>query len=372
LYEDLHCYVRDRLIAYYGDAATPVDGRIPAHLLGNMWSQSWNNVFDLVAPYPDAPSVDPTARLKAQNYDHIRMVRLGEKFFTSLGFDPLPDTFWERSLFTQPADREVVCHASAWHMDFGQDIRLKMCIRPTYEDLVTIHHELGHSYYQRAYSHLPVLYQSGAHDGFHEAIGDAIALSMTPAYLKSIGLAETASTDHAATINTQMQLALDKIAFLPFAKLMDNWRWGVFSGDIGPDEYNSAWWRLRRAYQGIEPPVARTEDHFDPGAKYHIPGNTPYVRYFLSFILQFQFHKALCEAAGWEGPLHECSIYGSKEAGAKLNAMLMMGQSRPWREALHALTGTKEMDAGALLEYFAPLSRWLEQENQGRQCGWSP
>lgn len=370
LYEELHCYVRAQLQDRYGEAAEPVEGRIPAHLLGNMWSQTWNNIYDIVTPYPEAASVDPTAAIKAQGYDPVRMVKLGENFFSSLGFDPLPQTFWERSLFAKPEDREVVCHASAWDLDFGDDIRIKMCVKPTYEDLVTIHHELGHNYYQRAYNTLPVLYQSGAHDGFHEAIGDAIALSITPAYLKSIGLAETASRDDDAVINQQMQLALEKIAFLPFGKLVDAWRWGVFSGEIAPENYNAAWWDLRCAYQGIEPPVARSEADFDPGAKYHIPANTPYTRYFLSFILQFQFHKALCDAAGWTGPLHECSIYGSKAAGEKLNAMLEMGQSKPWRDALYALTGTREMNAGALKEYFAPLTAWLRDRNKGVQCGW--
>ncbi len=369
-YQSLHCYVRARLNGYYGDAVAPAQGRIPAHLLGNMWSQSWGNIYDIVEPYPDAVSVDPTAALKAQHYDPIRMVRLGENFFSSLGFAPLPATFWQRSMFTKPNDREVVCHASAWDLNFGDDLRVKMCIKTTYEDLVTIHHELGHNYYQRAYDALPVLYQSGANDGFHEAVGDTIALSITPAYLKSIGLADSASEGAHAVINTEMQLALEKIAFLPFGKLVDQWRWGVFSGAIPPDHYNSAWWDLRRKYQGIEPPVARSDADFDPGAKYHIPANTPYARYFLSFILQFQFHKALCDAAGWKGPLHECSIYGSRAAGEKLNAMLEMGQSRPWRDALYAMTGRREIDAAALMEYFAPLRRWLEEQNKGRQCGW--
>lgn len=370
LYEQLHCYARDKLSQHYGADKVPPAGRIPAHLLGNMWAQQWNNVDDLLTPYKDAPRVNVTPALQAQAYDAIRMMKLGEGFFSSLGFAPLPQTFWERSLFTRPEDREVICHASAWNMDFGDDVRIKMCTQINQEDLITIHHELGHNYYQRAYNKQPLLYQTGAHDGFHEAIGDAIALSITPAYLQQVGLLSEPFDSQEATINTQMSMALDKIAFLPFGRLMDEWRWQVFSGEISPDEYNEGWWRLRRQYQGIEPPVARTEADFDPGAKYHIPGNTPYLRYFLSFILQFQLYEGLCKAAGHTGPLHECSYYGSKEAGEKLNRMLEMGRSRPWPEALEVVTGTRTMDAGALKRYFAPLTAWLTKANEGKTCGW--
>jgi peptidyl-dipeptidase A len=356
LYEQLHCYARDKLSQHYGADKVPPAGRIPAHLLGNMWAQQWNNVDDLLTPYKDAPRVNVTPALQAQAYDAIRMMKLGEGFFSSLGFAPLPQTFWERSLFT------------AWNMDFGDDVRIKMCTQINQEDLITIHHELGHNYYQRAYNKQPLLYQTGAHDGFHEAIGDAIALSITPAYLQQVGLLSEPFDSQEATINTQMSMALDKIAFLPFGRLMDEWRWQVFSGEISPDEYNEGWWRLRRQYQGIEPPVARTEADFDPGAKYHIPGNTPYLRYFLSFILQFQLYEGLCKAAGHTGPLHECSYYGSKEAGEKLNRM--MGRSRPWPEALEVVTGTRTMDAGALKRYFAPLTAWLAKANEGKTCGW--
>jgi peptidyl-dipeptidase A len=370
LYEQLHCYARDKLSQHYGADKVPPAGRIPAHLLGNMWAQQWNNVDDLLTPYKDAPRVNVTPALQAQAYDAIRMMKLGEGFFSSLGFAPLPQTFWERSLFTRPEDREVICHASAWNMDFGDDVRIKMCTQINQEDLITIHHELGHNYYQRAYNKQPLLYQTGAHDGFHEAIGDAIALSITPAYLQQVGLLSEPFDSQEATINTQMSMALDKIAFLPFGRLMDEWRWQVFSGEISPDEYNEGWWRLRRQYQGIEPPVARTEADFDPGAKYHIPGNTPYLRYFLSFILQFQLYEGLCKAAGHTGPLHECSYYGSKEAGEKLNRMMEMGRSRPWPEALEVVTGTRTMDAGALKRYFAPLTAWLAKANEGKTCGW--
>ncbi|HEX2164688.1 MAG TPA: M2 family metallopeptidase, partial [Thermoanaerobaculia bacterium] len=369
LYEALHCHVRARLADTYGAEVVPPGEPIPAHLLGNMWSQSWGNVFELVAPRTTGSAYDLTEILERREVDPLEMVRYGEGFFSSLGFDPLPETFWERSLFVKPEDREVVCHASAWDVDQVEDLRIKMCIQQTAEDFQTIHHELGHNYYQRAYNHLPLLYRGSANDGFHEAVGDTIGLSVTPPYLVELGFIEEeppAEQDVALLLRD----ALEKVAFLPFGLLVDQWRWKVFSGEVSPDEYNAAWWELRTRYQGIQPPVARTEAHFDPGAKYHIPGNTPYTRYFLAHILQFQFHRALCEEAGYEGPLNRCTIFGSKEAGEKLERMLAMGQSRPWPEALEAIAGTRQMDAGALLDYFAPLSAWLEEQNRGRQCGW--
>jgi peptidyl-dipeptidase A len=297
------------------------------------------------------------------------MVETGERFFTSLGFEPLPETFWERSLFTKPQDRDVVCHASAWDVDNVEDLRIKMCIEVDEEDFITIHHELGHNFYQRAYNERPFLYRDGAHDGFHEAIGDAIALSITPEYLQEIGLLDEVP-DASADLGLLLSRALDRVAFLPFGLLVDQWRWKVFSGEIAPDAYNRGWWDLRAKYQGVAPPVGRTEEDFDPGAKYHVPGNTPYTRYFLAHILQFQFHRSLCEAAGFEGPLHRCSIYGNAEAGRRLEEMLEMGSSQPWPDALEALTGQRQMDATAIVDYFAPLKTWLDEQNQGRTCGW--
>jgi peptidyl-dipeptidase A len=369
-YDQLHCYVRAELQKKYGRDRVPDRKPIPAHLLGNMWAQSWDNLYGDLEPYPGQPSQDVSGALVAQQWDPARMVRLGEAFFSSLGFEPLPATFWERSQLVKPRDREVVCHASAWDVSFASDLRIKMCIKPTEEDLVTIHHELGHNYYQRAYAGLPVLFQNGANDGFHEAIGDAIALSITPGYLRQVGLLAELPRDDKGLINVQLKRALGKIAFLPFGKLIDQWRWDVFSGKTPPERYNEAWWALRAKYQGVAPPVARSEADFDPGAKYHIPANVPYTRYFLAAIYQFQFHKSLCQAAGWKGPLHQCSIYGSRAAGKKLEAMLALGMSRTWPEAYQALTGQRRADAGALLEYFAPLRGWLETQNAGRACGW--
>lgn len=370
LYGSLHCYVRGKLQKTYGEERVPSGEPIPAHLLGNMWAQQWGEIYPLVEPYPGASAVDVSAALKKQQYDPVRITRSAEEFYVSLGFPRLPQTFWERSLLAKPRDRDVQCHASAWHMDGNEDVRIKQCIEPTQDHLMTVYHELGHVFYYLSYKDQPLLFQSGAHDGFHEAIGDTVNLSMTPAYLRQIGLADAVRDSEQATINQQMRLALDKLAFLPFGKLIDEWRWKVFSGEIGPENYNAAWWQLREQYQGVAAPVPRSEEDFDPGAKYHIPANTPYTRYFLSYILQFQFHRALCQAAGFEGPLHECSIHGNETAGRRLREMLALGQSQPWQDTLEKLTGTREMDAAAITEYFAPLIAWLEEQNKGQTCGW--
>jgi peptidyl-dipeptidase A len=369
LYVSLHAYVRSRLREKYGDGVVPAGGPIPAHLLGNMWAQSWENIYPLVAPANADPGFDLTKILKARKLDSREMARYGERFFVSLGFAALPETFWERSLFTKPRDREVVCHASAWDVDNVEDLRIKMCIEPTSEDFITIHHELGHNFYQRAYNQQPYLFRDSANDGFHEALGDTIALSITPEYYARLGFIDKPS-DPSKDIGLLLDKALEKIAFLPFGLLIDQWRWKVFSGEITPDRYNQAWWELRQKYQGVAPPLARSEADFDPGAKYHVPANVPYTRYFLAHVLQFQFHRALAQAAGCKEPLHRCSIYGNKAAGARLKAMMEMGMSRPWPEALKALTGQDSMDATAIRDYFAPLQKWLDEQNKGKPVGW--
>jgi peptidyl-dipeptidase A len=369
LYVSLHAYVRWKLAEKYGPSVVKADAPIPAHLLGNIWAQDWTNIYPLVAPANSDPGYDLTKILVSRNIGSQDMARYAERFFTSLGFPALPDTFWQRSMFTKPRDREVVCHASAWDLDDVDDLRVKVCLEPNDVDFTTIHHEEGHNFYQRAYNQQPVLFRNSANDGFHEAIGDTIALSVTPEYLKQIGFID-AVPPPSADIGLLLDRALDKVAFLPFGLMIDKWRWGVFSGKIPPSEYNQAWWALRREYQGVVPPIARTEADFDPGAKFHIPANVPYARYFLAYVLQFQFHRALCKEAGYTGPLNRCSIYGNKAAGAKLARMLEMGASKPWPEALEVMTGEKDMDATAILDYFAPLKAWLDEQNKGHQVGW--
>jgi peptidyl-dipeptidase A len=398
LYNELHCHVRAKLNAKYGDAVVTKTGTIPSHLLGNMWAQQWSNIYPLLEPYKGVASLDVTSALKKQRealvaelrktekvatpldfaeLQHkadkamsVKMTKVAEDFYVSLGMQKLPESFWQKSLLTRPRDRDVVCHASAWDMNMEGDVRIKQCIVPTEDQLTTIHHELGHIYYDLMYNKQPPMFQGGAHDGFHEAIGDTVTLSLTPVHLNKIGLVPPQKQDPKAVINSQMKWALDKIVFLPWGKLVDQWRWRVFAGEVKPEGYNAAWWNLREQYQGVSAPVPRTEEDFDPGAKYHIPGNTPYTRYFLAFILQFQFQKALCETAGHKGPLHECDIYGNKEAGKKLVAMLEAGASKPWPETLQKLTGGKQMDGSALIEYFQPLMSYLKEQNQGQSCGW--
>ncbi len=403
LYEQLHCYARGKLDDKYGkDKGEVSGGMLPAHLMGNLWQQDWTNLWDVLAPYPNASSPDVNAALQrtaeanlgrelirpgtpnataaergfmaqraAQLDTAVDMMRRAQDFYTSLGMPTLPDSFWHKTQFIKPLDRDVMCHASAWDMNMRGDVRIKMCINPSEEDLTTIYHEMGHIYYDLAYNKLPPLFQNAAHDGFHEAIGDTIVLSMTPQYLASVGLITRPQQNQESLVNAQMRMALSKVAFLPFGLMIDRWRWGVFDGSITPDHYNQAWWSLKAKYQGVAPVTARGEEFFDPGAKYHVPANTPYTRYFLANILEFQFYKALCDASGFKGPLYECSFYGNREAGAKYWAMLSRGASQPWQATLKELTGSETMDAAPLLEYFAPLQGWLKQQNAGKTCGWN-
>ena len=399
LYEQLHCYARTRLETQYGDRGSVAGGMLPAHLTGNMWQQDWGNMWDMLAPYQGAGSLDITAALEAQYQDNFdaelarhtgdrdasllaqieqdaqlatarQMTQRAEDFYTSMGMPKLPESYWTNTQFIKPRDRDVVCHASAWDMNMKGDVRTKMCIKPNEEDFTTIYHELGHVYYYLAYNDLPPIFQTGAHDGFHEAIGDTMVLAMTPDYLASIGLVEAQEQSNEALINAQMRMALSKVAFLPFGLMIDRWRWGVFDGSIKPDQYNQAWWDLKAQYQGVAPVDPRGETFFDPGAKYHVPGNTPYTRYFLAHVLQFQFYKSLCDAAGYTGPLHQCSFYGNKEAGARFQAMLGKGASQTWQQSLKELTGGEQMDAAPVLEYFQPLQTWLTEQNEGKACGW--
>ncbi len=399
LYDQLQCHVRGQLAQKYGERM-PKDGTIPAHITGNMWAQDWSNLYPLLQPYPGHGNLDVNERLEAQRkaeldglrkafkgkpapldlaaMEHdadmksaVAMVRRSEDFYTSIGFPALPTSFYEKSMLLRPRDRDALCHASAWPMDLGStDLRIKMCIRPTEEDLYTIYHEMGHIYYYVAYKDIPPIFQGGANDGFHEAIGDTIRLNITPDYLAKIGLAGKTGADEKAMLNAQMKLALEKVAFLPFGLIIDKWRWGVFDGSIAPDKYNEGWWQLRRKYQGLSSPVAGTPADFDPGAKNHVPTNVPYMRYFLADILQFQFYRSLCDAAGHKGPLATCSIYGNKEAGAKYWAMMSQGAQQPWQQTLKELTGKDEMDASAIIDYFAPLYAWLQEQNKGKTCGW--
>lgn len=363
LYDALHTYTRYKLRQAYGPAVVPASGPIPAHLLGNMWAQHWDNLYPLLKPQGLDKGEDLTALLEERKTSAVEMTRYAEGFYTSLGMRKLPATFWERSLLTKPKDRDVVCHASAWDLDGKDDVRVKMCITPTAEDFRTIHHELGHLYYDLAYSVQSPLFKNGANDGFHEAIGDTVALSITPAYLKKVGLMKS-EPDPSQEIGPLLYTALQKIAFLPFAVKVDKWRWEVYGGQVKPADYDKEWWKLTEQYQGVARPAPIVDGGFDAGAKFHVASDTPYARYFLAHVLQFQFHRALCKEAGDTGPLYRCSIYGNQKAGAKFQQMLTMGTSKPWPEALKAITGQDRMDATAMLDYFAPLKAWLDEQNK--------
>ena len=375
LYDALHCHVRAKLNEHYGDEVISKTGPLPVHMLGNMWGQSWSNIYDLVyEEKPDSKYIDVTKIINEKSLSEIEMVEYAEDFFISMGFKPLPETFWERSLFVKPRDRSVVCHASAWNLDpANNDLRIKMCIEKNEEDFITIHHELGHIFYYQAYNHIPTVFQAGANDGFHEAFGDLLTLSITPDYLVDIGFISEDDAEEAKQdpIGLLMKQALDGVVIVPWALMLDKWRSGVFDGDIDESNLNSSWWSLREEYQGINTSYERSENYFDPGAKYHIPGNTPYTRYYLASIMQYQFHEALCNLINYDGYLHECSIYGNKEAGDRIITTMAMGQSLPWQDAFENLTGSRQLSGKSIMNYYAPLKEWLDEENKNRTCGWS-
>ena len=374
LYDALHCHVRAKLNDHYGDDIVSTSDPLPVHMLGNMWGQSWSNIYDLVYPkQKELSSVNLTEIIEERKLSEIDMVEYAEDFFISIGFEALPDTFWERSLFVKPEDRSVVCHASAWNLDpANNDLRIKMCIEKNEEDFITIHHELGHIFYYQAYNHLPTLFQGGANDGFHEAFGDLLTLSITPEYLKKINFINQDEADRAEKdfIGLLMKQALEGVVIIPWALMLDKWRAGIFEGDITEENLNESWWEMRKYYQGIAPPSERSEEYFDAGAKYHIPGNTPYTRYYLARIMQYQFHEALCEASGYDGYLHECSVYGNKDAGEKIISTMALGQSLPWQDAFEKITDSRKLSGESILSYYAPLKKWLDEQNEFRTCGW--
>jgi len=382
LYQQLHAYVRTKLGEHYGPDVVPGRGPLPAHLLGNMWAQSWNNIADILRPFPTKPSINVTGEMIRQGWTPRKMFEKADDFFQSMGMDPMPPKFWSGSILEKPKDgRELTCHASAWDFYNGEDFRIKQCTRVNQEDFVTVNHEMGHVQYFLQYNNQSYLYRDGANPGFHEGVADILSLAVgTATYFQKLGLLgeEVDIGDEETNINILFDMALERIAFLPFGYLVDKFRWDVYSGRTSLDNMNCHWWKLRHEIQGLAPPGPRDNSQFDAGAKYHVAGDVGYVRYFTAFIYEFQFYRALCLESGDyvpgdpKKPLHRCNFYGNTAAGDKLRAMLQMGASRPWMEAMEKMTGQRAMSTKAIREYFGPLETWLQQENRraGVEVGW--
>ncbi|UYV73685.1 hypothetical protein LAZ67_11000346 [Cordylochernes scorpioides] len=330
-YLEMHAYVRMKLVKLYGEEVVKPDGPIPAHLL---------DVKDF-----------------------------GE-LFTSMGMKRMTPEFLHYSVLEKQEAEAMKCYTLAGTMCAEDDFCLLHCTVPTQEDLALVHHMMGNIQYFQHYANQPFALQWGANPSFHEAIGEVMELSVvTPTHLHKIGFLDKVEND-TDEINFLMFMALEKIAFLPFSYLIDLWRWDVFRGSV--NKLNDRWWQLRLQYQGLCPPVRRSETDFDPGAKNHVPGDTPQIRHFFSYILQFQLQELLCREAGHVGPLHTCDIYGSHAAGDKLAGLLRLGSSMPWQDALARMTGgSGKLDARPLLNYFAPLRRHIRESLGNSTVGWT-
>ena len=302
LYEELHAYVRNKLNKFYGDDIVPNNGQIPAHLLGNMWAQSWGNIGDLVRPFPNKPSIDVSDEMVKKGWTAKLMFEKTDEFFQSMGMLKLPEEFWSGSLIEKPDDgRDLVCHASAWDFYNGKDFRIKQCTKVNQEDFLTVNHEMGHTQYQMQYKNLSHLYRDGANPGFHEGVADILALAAGSAsYLQQLGLidADVDILEKETNINILFDNALDSIAFLPFGYLVDKFRWDVYSGITSKQNMNCHWWKLKSKIQGIKPPSMRNNDQFDAGAKFHVAADVGYVRYFTARIYEFQFYREMCLVSG--------------------------------------------------------------------------
>ncbi|CRK96558.1 CLUMA_CG009925, isoform A [Clunio marinus] len=378
LYEQLHTYVRRKLREFYGPDKINRNAPLPAHILGNMYGQSWN-ILDITVPYPGRSNLDVTPAMRAQGYSPLIMFQLGEEFFTSMNMTAMPPEFWAHSIFEEPVDRPVLCQPSAWDFCNGADYRIKMCTDVTHKDFVTVHHELAHIQYFLNYHNNPKVFRDGANPGFHDAIGDAISLSITPKHLQGLGLIQKSIDDTAHEINFLFAMAMDKVVFLPYALALEQWRFDVFSKKVHKEQFNCHYWLLREKYGGIKPPVLRSELDFDPGAKYHVPANVPYMKYFFSTVFQFQLHRAMCIASkefdpsNPSKPLHKCSIYRHHEAGHMLKKLMSKGASQPWQHTIQEVMGEGRLDGSAVREYFKPLEEWLRNENLRNQeyLGWN-
>ncbi|XP_053696511.1 angiotensin-converting enzyme [Sabethes cyaneus] len=370
LYEMIHAYVRRKLREFYGPDKISRDVPLPDHILGDMYGQSWNNILDVLIPYPGRSYLEVTPEMHKQGYNPLVMFQIADEFFVSMNMTAMPPDFWLTSVLTQPPDRPVLCTPSSWDFCNGKDYRIKMCTTVSHKDFITVHHELAHVQYFLNYRNNPKVFRDGANPGFHEAIGDAVTLSVAaPKHLQNLGLVQKNVDDTAHDINFLFSLALEKVVFLPFALAMDAWRYDIFEKRIRKEQYNCHWWLLREQYGGVKPPVLRSELDFDPGAKYHVAANIPYIKYFFSNVLQFQIHRAMCSASRQydpldpNKPLHKCDIYRQPAAGNILKQLMERGASEPWQQVLQEVIGEGRLDGTALREYFRPLEEWLRNEN---------
>ncbi len=359
LYREIHTWVRYELADRYH---APVPQLIPAHWLPNRWAQDWGALVTV-------EGLDVTAALGERSPEWI--VRQGEAFYKSLGFDPLPESFYERSsLYPLPpgADYKKNTHASAWHMDLGSDMRSLMSVETNREWWETTLHELGHIYYYQSYTRreVPLMLRGGANRAYHEGIGSLMGLaSLQRSFLVNQGLApEDAEVDQVAQL---LQEALNYVVFIPFsAGAMTRFEHALYVEDLSPDRFNAKWWELVRLYQGVAPPAPRGEFYADALTKTHI-NNDPgqYYDYALSNALLFQLHNHIAQNILGQDP-HDTDYWGSEEVGKFLYELMAPGASRPWREVLQETTG-QQLNAQAMIEYFQPLYEWLVQQNRGRE-----
>ncbi|XP_075996407.1 angiotensin-converting enzyme 2 [Genypterus blacodes] len=374
LYKELHAYVRSKLMDVYPGRIHP-QGPLPAHLLGDMWGRFWTNLYALSVPYPHKEDIDVSKTMVAKGWTERQLFKEAEAFFMSVGLYKMNENFWNDSMLEKPDDgRKVVCHPTAWDMGNGEDFRIKMCTKVNMDDFLTVHHEMGHNQYQMAYSNLSYLLRDGANEGFHEAVGEIMSLSAaTPSHLQALGLLPVDFTsDNETEINFLLKQALTIVATLPFTYMLEEWRWQVFDGNITKDEWMQRWWEMKREMVGVVEPVPRDETYCDPPALFHVSGDYSFIRYFTRTIYQFQFQKALCEAANHTDDLFKCDITNSTAAGDKLRKMLELGRSKSWTRALDMISSEVKMDAAPLLEYFEKLQHWLVKENKknNRHVGW--
>ncbi|XP_036127494.1 angiotensin-converting enzyme 2 isoform X3 [Molossus molossus] len=319
LYEHLHAYVRAKLMDTYPSHISPT-GCLPAHLLGDMWGRFWTNLYPLTVPFRKKPNIDVTEAMLNQSWDAEKIFKKAEEFFVSIGLGNMTQGFWDNSMLTEPSDgRKVVCHPTAWDLG-NNDFRIKMCTKVTMEDFLTAHHEMGHIKYDMAYAEQPYLLRNGANEGFHEAVGEVISLSVaTPKHLKVIGLLQPDfNEDNETEINFLFKQALSIVGTLPFTYMLEKWRWMVFKGEIPKEQWMQKWWEMKRDIVGVVEPVPHDETYCDPASLFHVASDYSFIRYFTRTIFQFQFQEALCQIANHEGPLHKCDISNSRKAGEEL------------------------------------------------------